>query len=265
MKPITVPALQRMKENAEKIVMLTAYDAGFARLSNEAGVDVILVGDSLGTVISGYNDTVAVTLDQMIYHTRCVAAVNRRALLITDLPFMTYATLEQSLQSAMQLMQAGAMMVKLEGGAFLAQTIVELTCRGIPVCAHLGLTPQSIHLLGGYKVQGRHAPEIEQLIADALALEAAGARMLVLECVIPAVAQEITERLKIPVIGIGSGSGCDGQVLVCHDMVGITDKSPTFVKNFLPEAGARGILGAIECYVAAVKSGEFPGKEHCFS
>lgn len=266
MKPLTVPLVQRMKSRAEKIAMLTAYDASFAKLANVAGVDVILVGDSLGMVVRGYRDMVAVTMEDVIYHTECVAASNSRALLIADLPFMSYATVPLALTNAGRLIQAGAAMVKLEGGSFLVETISSLTERGIPVCAHLGLTPQSIHVLGGYKVQGRQSAEVQQLINDARAIEAAGAKMLVLECVMPEVAKEITQQLTIPVIGIGAGPHTDGQVLVCYDMLGMTlGMSLTFVKNFLPEAGEDGVVGAMTAYVNAVKTGQFPAEEHSFS
>jgi 3-methyl-2-oxobutanoate hydroxymethyltransferase len=258
---VTVSVLAKMKAAQQKIACLTAYDASFAKILNVAGVDVILVGDSLGMVIQGEATTVPVTVDDMVYHTKCVARANERALLIADMPFMSYATVEQTLGNATRLMQAGgAHMVKLEGGAEQIAVVRALTARGIPVCAHLGLTPQSVHKLGGYRVQGR-APEAAQiLLDDALALEAAGADLLVLECVPAQLAQTISQRLRIPVIGIGAGMACDGQVLVLYDVLGIAPRMPKFSRNFMQAQAS--IADAVSAYVKAVKSQQFPAPEH---
>ncbi|MEQ1662657.1 MAG: 3-methyl-2-oxobutanoate hydroxymethyltransferase [Thiobacillus sp.] len=256
---ITLSTLKTMRERGEKIAVLTAYDASFARVLDAAGVEVLLVGDSLGMVIQGHTSTLPVTLDEMRYHTRCVAAGCERAFIVADLPFGSYQpSPDHAFSAAAQLMAAGAHMVKLEGGAVMVETVAFLTQRGIPVCAHLGLLPQSVNQLGGYKMQGRDEAAAAQLLADARALEAAGAGMLVLEMVPAALAQAITDTLSIPTIGIGAGGDCSGQVLVLYDVLGLYPNAPKFSKNFL--AGADGIEAAVRAYVAEVKSGAFPGK-----
>lgn len=262
MKPVTVTRLREMKQAGEKIACLTAYDASFARLLDKAGVEVALVGDSLGNVVQGHDTTLPVTLADMIYHTACVRRAVARALILADMPFMSYATPQQALGNAARLMsEGGAEVVKLEGGDWLAGTVRLLSERGIPVCAHLGLLPQSIHRLGGYRVRGRETDEAAQIKAHARALTEAGAVMLVLECVPRALAAAISRELPIPVIGIGAGGDCDGQVLVLHDMLGM-GAARKFSRDFL--AGAGGIAQAIESYVQAVKARAFPGAEHGF-
>jgi 3-methyl-2-oxobutanoate hydroxymethyltransferase len=258
MHSITLSYLQKLKQKGEKITCLTVYDATFAHLLEEAGIEVFLIGDSLGMAIGGHRTTVPVTMQDMRYHTRCVSRVHPKALLMADMPFASYANRRSALKHAAQLMQAGAHIVKLEGGLWLVETIQHLAEQGIPSCAHLGLTPQAVHLLGGYKVQGRDFAQAQEMIKTALALEAAGAKLLVLECVPHALAKEITANLRIPTIGIGAGSDCDGQVLVLHDMLGLTAGKPfTFVQNFL--AGqTEGVQGALKAYRQAVKSGSFP-------
>lgn len=263
MKPVTLSTLREMKQRGEKIACLTAYDASFAAALDGAGVDLIMVGDSLGMLVQGHDSTLPVTLADMIYHTRCVRRGSQRAFIVTDLPFMSYASSAQALGNAARLMQeGGAHMVKLEGGAWLADTVHELTQRGIPVCAHLGLLPQSVHQLGGYRVQGRDVSSAQTLLSDARAMEQAGAGLLVLECVPDTLAQQITQALKLPVIGIGAGAHCDGQVLVLYDVLGLTPKPPRFSKNFLH--GAADIHDAVHTYIRAVKAGEFPTPEHSF-
>jgi len=257
-KAVTLPRLREMRAAREPISMLTCYDASFARLLDAAGVDCLLVGDSLGMVLQGQASTLPVTLDEMAYHTRCVARGNRGAWLIGDLPFGSYQQgPAQALASAVVLMQAGAQMVKLEGGGWTAETVRFLVERGIPVCAHLGLTPQSVHALGGYRIQGRNDEAAATLLKHARELTDAGAAMLVLELMPAAVAKQITDALDIPVIGIGAGVACSGQVLVLHDMLGITHgKLPRFVRNFME--GSAGIGDAITRYVADVKARRFP-------
>jgi len=259
---VTVETLRRMKAAGERITCLTAYDASFARVLDEAGVDVLLVGDSLGMLIGGHATTVPVTMDEMVYHGRAVARGCRRALLLVDMPFMSYATPEQALRNAARLMQeGGAQAVKLEGGRTQAETVRQLAARGIPVCAHLGLQPQSVHKLGGYRVQGRAPEAARAMLEDARTLEAAGADLMVLECVPSALAREITAALAIPVIGIGAGPGCDGQVLVLYDALGITPgRVPRFARNFLTDG--RDVRGAVQAYVEAVRTGTFPSPEH---
>lgn len=264
-KAITVNSLRQMKRQGDKIACLTAYDYSFASVLDTAGVDLIMVGDSLGMVIQGYETTIPVTLEDMAYHSRCVARGIDHALLVVDLPFMSYQVdPEQALESAGILMKEGdAQVVKLEGGAPMVETVRFLVERGVPVCAHLGLTPQSVHQLGGYGVQGKDADSAQRILDDARAMEDAGAAMLVLEAVPAKLANEITNALTIPVIGIGAGKDCDGQVLVLQDMLGIYPKpSPKFSRNFMQ--GSDSIAKAIENYVAAVKSGEFPTAEHSF-
>jgi len=260
---ITLSTLKTMHGNDEKIAVLTCYDASFARVLDAAGVDVLLVGDSLGMVVQGHATTLPVKLAEMAYHTRCVAAGTERAFIVADLPFGSYQpSPERAFAAAARLMAAGAHMVKLEGGAVMADTVAFLTRRGIPVCAHLGLLPQSVNQLGGYRVQGREDAAAAQLIADARALEAAGAGLLVLEMVPAALAKAVTGALTIPTIGIGAGADCSGQVLVLYDMLGLYPRAPRFSKNFL--AGSDGIEAAVRAYVAAVKDGSFPAAEHAF-
>ena len=258
-KPVTLHTLATMRAEGRKIAMLTCYDASFATLLEEAGVDVLLIGDSLGNVVQGQTTTLLVTLDDMIYHTRCVARGAKRAFIVADMSFGSYQmSPQQAFENASRLMAAGAHMVKLEGGAVMAETVEFLVARGIPVCAHIGLTPQSVFQLGGYRVQGRTDDGAARLRADALALEAAGAAMVVLEMVPATLGSEITASLKTcATIGIGAGAGCDGQVLVLHDMIGVfPGKKARFVKNFLD--GADSIQQAIARYVHDVKDGSFP-------
>ena len=260
--PLTHLDLLAMKQRDEKIASLTAYDASFSALIDAAGIDVILVGDSLGMVIQGHSTTLPVTIDEMVYHTRCVAKTCKRALVIADLPFMSYATPETAAQNAAALIQTGgAQIVKLEGAKI--EIIQFLVTQGVSVCSHLGLLPQFIHQLGGYKVQGKMAESAAQLLADALAVQNAGAVMLVLECVPANLARQISQQLTIPVIGIGAGSACDGQVLVVYDMLGIgTGKRPRFSKDFLCETNS--IETALKNYCHAVKQGDFPTLAHSF-
>lgn len=262
-KAVTIPTLAELRARGEKITMLTCYDASFAALMDRCGVEVLLVGDSLGMVCQGHGSTLPVLLSDVAYHTASVARGNRTALLVADMPFGTYATPETAFQNAIQLMQAGAHMVKIEGGAWLADTVRFLTERAVPVCAHVGLTPQSVHQLGGYKVQGKTTAGAEQMKADALALQAAGASMLVLEAIPSALGKEVTEILSMPTIGIGAGVDCSGQVLVMHDMLGVfPGRKARFVKNFME--GQASIEAAVRAYVAAVKDCSFPAAEHCF-
>lgn len=263
MAKITTAVLQKMKQQGDKITSLTAYDASFAKLFADEGVDVLLIGDSLGMVLQGHGDTLPVTVQDIAYHTRCVRAGAPDAFVIADLPFMSYASTEQAFSSVTPLMQAGANMVKLEGGDFLLPTVKALTERGVPVCGHLGLTPQSVHLFGGYKVQGRSNEQADAMLRQAKALQEAGAQLLVLECIPVELANRITAALSIPVIGIGAGAGTDGQVLVMHDLLGISSGYiPKFSKNFLQQTGE--IRSAIRQYVADVKSQSFPAAEHSF-
>jgi 3-methyl-2-oxobutanoate hydroxymethyltransferase len=262
---VTVNTLRSMKQTREKIACLTAYDASFATLLDDSGIDVQLVGDTLGMVIQGRDSTVPVSMDDMVYHAAAVARGRRRALLMVDMPFMSYATPQQAVVNAARLMQEGeAHMVKLECGSLQTETVGQLTARGIPVCAHLGLQPQSVHRLGGYRVQGRDAAAARAMLQDALALQAAGADVLLLECVPMGLAAEITQAVDIPVIGIGAGPDCDGQVLVLYDMLGITPgRRPKFAKDFM--AGGVDIRAAVAGYVEAVKNGAFPAPEHGFN
>lgn len=264
MSRITTSTLRKMKQAGEKITCLTAYDASFAQILEEEGVEIILVGDSLGMVIQGQDSTLPVKLGDMIYHTQTVRAANKTALVMVDMPFMTYASPVQALASAGRLMkEGGAHMVKLEGGAPMVETVRHLAEHGIPVCAHLGLLPQSVNKLGGYKVQGRDEKEAQAMLVDARAMEDAGADILLLECVPMLLAAEITLAVDVPVIGIGAGPQCDAQVLVLYDMLGITPgKRPRFSKDFLQDAGD--IRGAVRAYVKAVKDGSFPADEHSF-
>ena len=263
--PVTVSTLRDMKARGEKIACLTAYDASFTARLEEAGVEVLLVGDSLGMVIQGRDTTLPVTMRELVYHCACVARVRRRALIMADMPFMSDMTPGGALRNAARLMkQGGAQMVKIEGGAEMAETIGLLSRRGIPVCAHLGLRPQSVHKLGGYRVQGREDAAARAMLEDARLLCAAGADALLLECVPSTLAREISGAVMVPVIGIGAGVDCDGQVLVLYDMLGITPgRRPKFSKDFL--AGSGSIPGALAAYVDEVKRGAFPGPEHAFS
>ncbi|WP_295624786.1 3-methyl-2-oxobutanoate hydroxymethyltransferase [uncultured Nitrosomonas sp.] len=260
----SLTTLQKMVENNEKIAVLTCYDATFATILENSGVDVLLVGDSLGNVLQGENTTLSVTLDDMIYHTRCVAQGTDKALIITDMPFGTYQTSpEQAFKNACKIIAAGAHMVKIEGGHIMTDTIQFLSQRGIPVCAHIGLTPQSIHQLGGYKLQGNSEKSAKLILDDAKSLEKSGANMLVMELIPAKLAKKITQTLSIPTIGIGAGNNCSGQVLVLHDMLGLFQgKKPRFIKDFM--ADAQSIQAAVENYVAAVKTGQFPSTEHQF-
>jgi 3-methyl-2-oxobutanoate hydroxymethyltransferase len=261
---VTVPRLLEMKSRAEKIVVLTAYDASFAAQCDAAGVDVVLVGDSLGMVVQGHGSTLPVSVDDMVYHTAAVARGLATPLLIADMPFMSFRDVDTALAASARLMaEGGAAMVKVEGADYVLDVIHALARRSLPVCAHLGLTPQSVHKLGGYRVQGKTKVAAERLLADALAVEQAGADLLVLECVPAALAKRISEQLKIPTIGIGAGVDCDGQVLVLYDMLGITaGKRPRFSKDFL--AGQGSVVDAIRAYVKAVREGKFPAAEHSF-
>lgn len=260
---ITTKTLFQKKADGEKITMLTCYDATFSHWLSKANVDIILIGDSLGMTIQGHTSTVPVSLTDMIYHTQAVSRGAQGPLLLADLPFMTAATQEHALQATMQLMQAGANMVKIEGDARLSPTIETLVGQGVPVCGHLGLTPQSVNLLGGYSVQGRSDSAAQTLLKNAQALVAAGISLLVLECIPATLAQTIAQEMPVPVIGIGAGVKVDGQVLVLQDMLGLTPKAPRFAQNFLTES--RSIQSAIEAYVAAVKSCSFPGPTHTFN
>lgn len=263
-KRVTVSRLQKMKTEQDKIVALTAYDASFSAVLDEAGVELILVGDSLGMVIQGHDTTVPVSVSDVVYLTRAVASRCRRALLMADMPFMSYSSPEQALQTAARLMQeGGAHMVKLEGASAQVEAVRRLAENGVGVCAHLGLKPQSIHKLGAYRVQGRDPADAEAMMREALALQDAGADILLLECVPAGLAAEITARVRIPVIGIGAGVGCDGQILVLQDLIGITPgKPPRFAKNFLQ--GRDSLQDAVAAYAEAVKGGRFPAPEHGF-
>ena len=260
----TLTKLQTMRNKGEKIAVLTCYDASFAALLEAQGTDVLLVGDSLGMVLQGHETTLPVTLDDMAYHTACVARGSKQAFIVSDMPFGTFqVSPEKTFEHAAQLMAAGAQMVKLEGGAAMVETVSFLTVRGIPVCGHIGLTPQSVHQLGGYRVQGRESAAAEKLLENAAALEQAGAGMIVLEAIPALLAAEITSQLTISTIGIGAGPTCSGQVLVLHDMLDIyPGKKARFVKNYMQCATS--IADAVARYVAEVKAGEFPAQEHSF-
>ncbi|MBL0477654.1 3-methyl-2-oxobutanoate hydroxymethyltransferase [Aeromonas sp. S12(2024)] len=264
MSKITTASLLKMKQEGQKFTAITAYDATFAKLFDDEGAHVLLIGDSLGMVLQGGQDTLAVNMDEMVYHTRCVARGASKALVVADMPFMSYATPEQTYQNAARLMAAGARMVKMEGGDWLCDSIRHLTRNGVPVCGHLGLTPQSVHVFGGFKVQGRDEFQAQEIYRQALELQAAGIQLLVLECVPTALAERITKALRIPVIGIGAGPATDGQILVMHDAFGVTSGYvPKFSKNFLAETGD--VRAAIRLYVQQVSEGSFPGPEHCFN
>ena len=261
---LTTHDLFRMRREGQRIAMLTAYDASFAALLEAAEVDTILVGDSLGMVLQGHDSTLPVSLDDMAYHVACVTRGCRRPLIIADMPFGTFqVSAKESFRAAARLMAAGAQMVKIEGGNEMVETVNFLTTRGIPVCAHIGLTPQSVHQLGGYRVQGKDESSAARLAADACALEAAGASIVLIEAVPAPLATAITAALRVPTIGIGAGSGTSGQVLVLHDMLDVTaGKKPRFVRNFM--AGAASVQDAVAAYVAAVRDGSFPAAEHTY-
>ncbi|NOU01871.1 MAG: 3-methyl-2-oxobutanoate hydroxymethyltransferase [Gallionella sp.] len=260
----TLTKLQAMRNKDEKIAVLTCYDASFAALLEGQGVDVLLVGDSLGMVLQGHDTTLPVTLDEMAYHTACVARGAKQIFIISDMPFGTFQiSPQETFAHAARLMAAGAQMVKLEGGASMVETVRFLTERGIAVCGHIGLTPQSVHQLGGYRVQGKDSADAQRLLQDAVALEQAGAGMLVLEAIPSLLAAEIFAQLTIPTIGIGAGAACSGQVLVLHDMLDIyPGKKARFVKNYMQDASS--IARAVANYVAEVKAGMFPTQEHSF-
>jgi 3-methyl-2-oxobutanoate hydroxymethyltransferase len=262
---ITVPAITKMKQRGEKITCLTAYDYSFARILDAAGVDILLVGDSLGCVVQGQGNTLAVTLDEMIYHTKAVVRGRTRALVVGDMPFLSFqVSKEQAVRNAGRFLQdAGAEAVKLEGGVVMRKTIAAITRAGIPVMGHVGLTPQSVHRFGGYKIQGKDKERRKTIVNDALAVEETGGFAIVLEGIPAELAQEITERLTIPTIGIGAGANCDGQVLVIHDMLGLFDDfTPKFVKRY---ADLKAIMtGAVESFIKEVREQKFPGEEHSF-
>jgi 3-methyl-2-oxobutanoate hydroxymethyltransferase len=261
---ITLSTLHKMARDGDRITMLTCYDASFAALLDAAGLDTLLVGDSLGNVLQGHESTLPVTLRDMVYHTQCVARGAKRAFIIGDMPFGTFQVSPQdAFRNAAEIMAAGAHMVKLEGGRPMLETISFLTERGIPVCGHLGLTPQSVHQLGGYRVQGKADDDAQRMLDDARVLEQAGAGMIVLEAIPAALASQITAAAKVPIIGIGAGADCSGQVLVLHDMLDVyPGKKAKFVKNYMKAAGS--IQGAVELYVKEVRDGSFPGREHSF-
>lgn len=262
--PVTLNTLAQMCEAGDKIACLTAYDASFAALVDAAGVDVVLVGDSLGMVIQGHDTTVPVTMDQMVYHSESVARGLQHAFLVTDLPFASYTSRDQALTNSVRLMQeGGARMVKLESGASQLEIVEYLGSHDIAVCAHLGLKPQSVHKTGGFRVQGREEQAAARMVDDARALEAAGADILLLECIPAALGQQITHSVHVPVIGIGAGPDTDGQILVLYDVLNITaGRKPRFVRNFME--GAADCGAAVAGYVAAVRSGDYPAPEHCF-
>ncbi len=264
MSKVTLSKLKAIKAAGDKFAVLTAYDATFANLISNAGVEVLLVGDSLGMVLRGYNSTVPVTMQDIIYHIQAVSHGNQGSLIMADLPYMSYATEASALENSARLIRAGAQMVKLEGGAWLAGTIKKLTTCGIPVCAHVGLTPQTVDKIGGYRVQGKDELTAGKLLDDALKMQDAGADILLMECIPSTLAAKISSKLSIPTIGIGAGPSTTAQVLVLHDMLGIaTDYCPKFVKNFLAENDS--VQTAIAAYAKAVKAGEFPAKEHCYN
>lgn len=263
MQSTTLSHLRQWKQAKQKFAALTAYDFSFARLFASEGIEVMLIGDSLGMTVQGHHSTLPVTVADIVYHTQAVRRGAPDALLLADLPFMSYATQQQSFDSAAQLMRAGANMIKAEGGKWLAETVQMLTERAVPVCGHLGLTPQSVNILGGYRVQARETADADRLLSDALALESAGMQMLVLECVPATLAKQITHVLRIPVIGIGAGNQTDGQILVMHDLFGITSgRIPKFARNFLTSSGD--IRTAVRQYISDVTTGVYPAEEHCY-
>ena len=263
MGKVTISTLNKKKASGEKFVCITAYDATFSRIISEAGAEAILVGDSLGMVLQGHDSTIPVSVDHMVYHTECVCRAAPDSLVMADMPFMSYTTPQQAMDNATRLMQAGAQMVKMEGGTWLSDTISMLVERGIPVCAHLGLTPQSVNTFGGFKVQGRTPKEAKSILADSVEIKDAGASLLVLECVPSHLGADISRKLDIPVIGIGAGAGTDAQVLVMHDLLGLSDHTARFVHNFM--AGQTTIAGGLKAFVDAVKAGEYPREEHTYT
>ncbi|MFT4613069.1 MAG: 3-methyl-2-oxobutanoate hydroxymethyltransferase [Bacteroidia bacterium] len=263
MAKFTISTLDKMKAAGEKFVCITAYDATFASLISEVGAESILVGDSLGMVLQGHESTIPVTIDDMAYHTACVHRADPECLVIADMPFMSYTSPEQTMHNATALMQAGAQMVKMEGGVWLSDSISMLVERGIPVCAHLGLTPQSVNTFGGFKVQGRTPKEAKSILADSVEIQDAGASLLVLECIPAHLATDISDKMDIPVIGIGAGGGTDGQVLVMHDLLGLCAHTPRFVQNFMQ--GQASIKDGLKAFVEAVKSGDYPKEEHTYT
>jgi 3-methyl-2-oxobutanoate hydroxymethyltransferase len=263
MKTTSVQNLKAIKASGKKFAVITAYDFTFASLIEAAGIEVTLVGDSLGNVIQGQKTTVPVTVEEMAYHTTAVRRGVENSLLVTDMPFMSYSNPNQALDNAATLMQAGAQMVKLEGGEWLADTVYAMTERGIPVCGHIGLTPQSVFKLGGYKVQGRDEEAADKMLNDAKILQQAGADLIVVECIPTALGRQLSESLAIPVIGIGAGPHTDAQVLVLHDMLGISQRLPVFSKNYLAETQT--VQEALTRYAEEVRSGAFPQQEHCFN
>ncbi|MFQ3196685.1 MAG: 3-methyl-2-oxobutanoate hydroxymethyltransferase [Paraglaciecola sp.] len=264
MKKVTTSTLLKMKQQNEKITALTAYDASFGKLFDEQGIDVLLIGDSLGMVLQGQDDTLSVTVEDIVYHTKSVCKGVQRAFVIADMPFMSYATVGQAFTNAAKLMAAGASMVKLEGGRWLLETIQGLHERGVPVCGHLGLTPQSVHVFGGFKVQGRGDFQAEQIFEQAKEMAAAGIQLLVLECVPSGLSAKISQAIDIPVIGIGAGAQTDGQILVMHDMFGISaNYMPKFSKNYLADGGD--MRAAVRRYIDEVREGIFPSGEHSFN
>ncbi|OTA17056.1 3-methyl-2-oxobutanoate hydroxymethyltransferase [Xenorhabdus vietnamensis] len=263
MQSTTLADLRQLKKEKRKFATITAYDASFARLFAEQGINVMLIGDSLGMTVQGFDSTLPVTMEDIVYHTRCVRTGAPDSFLIADMPFMSYATPEQACENAAKLMRAGANMVKIEGGSWLCDTVKMLTERAVPVCIHLGLMPQSVNILGGYKVQGRDESSANQLITDSIALKDAGMQILLLECIPSELARQITEELTtIPVIGIGAGNSTDAQILVMHDALGITARPPKFAKDFLKETG--NIRDAVRLYIEQVESGAYPDQEHSF-
>lgn len=263
-KAVSLMDLKSRRQSGNRIAMLTCYDASFARLLDNCGVDVLLIGDSLGMVLQGHDSTLPVTMDQMVYHTECVARTKPRAWVLADMPFGSYQqSPQQAYENAARLMAAGAQMVKIEGGAWIAPTVKFLTERGVPVCAHLGLTPQSVHSLGGYRVQGRDTASADQLVADAVLLESCGADMVLVELIPTPLGKRLTETLNVPTIGIGAGPHTTGQVLVLHDMLDVTSgKKARFVKNYLQATGS--VQAAVASFVTEVKSGAYPAPEHGF-
>lgn len=257
---LSISHLTGMKKDGEKIAMLTCYDVSFARAMDRAGVDIILVGDSLGMVVQGRDTTVGVTTDDVAYHTECVAQGLERTFLLADMPFGSYQDESTAMVNAVSLLSAGGAMVKLEGAGPMIDIVDYMTSRGVSVCGHLGLTPQSVHQLGGFKVQAREEAAAAKLLDDANSLQQAGAQLLVVECVPAALGKQLSASLDIPVIGIGAGADCDGQVLVMHDMLGLIERPPKFVANFMQQSDS--IQGAFEAYVMSVREGRFPAKEH---
>jgi 3-methyl-2-oxobutanoate hydroxymethyltransferase len=263
---VTLKTLETIKRKGERFACITAYDAAFAEIASSAGVEVLLVGDSLGMVVQGHDSTLPVTMQDILYHLETVRRGNRGSLIMGDMPFMSYYSEGLTLENAAQLMRAGAHIVKLEGGRWIAESTRRLVERGIPVCAHMGLTPQSINRFGGFRVQGRDPEQAQTILDEAVYLEGAGASLLLLEAIPQQLAERVSASLRIPVIGIGAGKHVDGQIMVMHDLLGITPpniRMPKFVKNFLADSST-GIRGAFEAYVKAVKNGSFPGPEHCY-